>query len=385
MGYPPPVATGTAKYPDATDTEEKTFIDFTITPYPITPFPTLTLRPGPSPTFLPLLEPAKDSSGSIYFMAQGNKEEAFKPYSVTVNSFGQKTSEAFRVSSDDIPSGTIIFPSPDGSRLAILGPWGEFSIFNTVLADYEPNVNPLGYGTNFYNWFADSTRILSGSGSLFLSDPSTEEIIRLVVSGYGSVISAAASPDGQYVVYSYSTHVLYPYGTYIINTNGQNQHLLTDKLESPYFAWSPDGKLIVSYDLQVINADGSNLRKLAPGISIPHCYPSRPIWSPDSSTIAIVTALSDCGEFSWEWSTKLFEKTYIVLIDVETGKARPLLPDGSTGNIDPAWSPDGSQLAFVSIRSGTPEVWVINADGSGLRQMTEGHQMVRFPVWRKRN
>lgn len=275
--YPPPGATSTDKHTEPTDTQEKIFVGSTITPYPITPYPTLTLQPGPSPTLIPLLEPANDSSGSIYFIVQENKEESFQPYSISVNSFGQKTSETFRVSSEDIPSGTIIFPSPDGSRLAILGPWGELKIFNTDLGKYEEESFSLGPEGYLLNWFPDNRHILWESIALMLSDPLTGENIHLVSPGYGSVISAAASPDGQYVVYSYSTDVLYPHGTYIVNSNGQDARLLTDKLESPYFAWSPDGKLIVSYDLQVVNADGSNLRELAPGISIPHCYPSRPI------------------------------------------------------------------------------------------------------------
>src|SRR4029453_16142175 len=34
------------------------------------------------------------------------------------------------------------------------------------------------------------------------------------------------------------------------------------------------------------------------------------------------------------------------------------------------FSPDGSRIAFASLRSGTPEIWLAGSDGSGLRQLT---------------
>jgi Tol biopolymer transport system component len=38
-------------------------------------------------------------------------------------------------------------------------------------------------------------------------------------------------------------------------------------------------------------------------------------------------------------------------------------------NVSPAWSPDGSQIAFLTDRTGRWEIWVMNLDGSSQRPM----------------
>ena len=48
---------------------------------------------------------------------------------------------------------------------------------------------------------------------------------------------------------------------------------------------------------------------------------------------------------------------------------------------DPAWSPDGRKIAFTTKREGNFEIYVMNADGSGQRNLTRNSAPDRFPVW----
>jgi Tol biopolymer transport system component len=51
------------------------------------------------------------------------------------------------------------------------------------------------------------------------------------------------------------------------------------------------------------------------------------------------------------------------------------------GAYAPAWSPDGSQLLFVSHRSGDEELYVANADGTGVRRLTRSPGPDLSPAW----
>jgi hypothetical protein len=358
----------------------------TITPVPITPYPTLTLNPGPSPTLISIKEPAKDARGIIFFVAKEAQAASSAIYSMGMDETGKKTGTVRKLSENEFPEGDIVFPSSDGKYMAIVGAWGIFSIVNTETGMLEKAALTSISDGIFFNWFPDNHRILygDGMGPLVLRDPFSGEYSLLAVPGYGNTWAAAASPDGQYVVYRYNTDVIYPKGLWIINTNGQDAHLLVKDINPQFLSWSPDGKQIAFYEYgwQIVNADGSNLREVAPGVVIPHCHSNPPLWSPDSRSLAVVTSQSGEG-LCQEWSNDIFIDTNIVLIDVDSGKARPLLANGSTGNIDPAWSPDGSQIVFVSNRGGAPAVWAVNVDGENLRQLTEDYAMVRFPMWRR--
>jgi Tol biopolymer transport system component len=49
--------------------------------------------------------------------------------------------------------------------------------------------------------------------------------------------------------------------------------------------------------------------------------------------------------------------------------------------IEPSWSPDGTRIAFASGRSGSSDIYVMNADGTGTKRLTSGEQNDTHPTW----
>jgi Tol biopolymer transport system component len=47
----------------------------------------------------------------------------------------------------------------------------------------------------------------------------------------------------------------------------------------------------------------------------------------------------------------------------------------------PAWSPDGGQIAFHSDRNGNFDIYIMNADGSDIQQVTSSNAMDGYPTW----
>lgn len=234
---------------------------------------------------------------------------------------------------------------------------------------------------NFLGWFPDSKQYLvSGTNGLWLIEPSKKEtMLALKGNNIGHFSGAAASPDGKLIIYSFVPQAPAKPEIWKVNDKGGEGEKILEMQDIPFnFAWSPDGKRIAFRSgaaYWVMNADGTGLKMLVEMVNRADSLP--PVWSPNSKYLLVDTF----GRTSVGGS--VFDGSNIFIINTENGEKRTLFIDGSDGNLDPAWSPDGRYITFVSNRSGKSELWIIQEDGSNASQITGMGKYLRDPFWVK--
>jgi dipeptidyl aminopeptidase/acylaminoacyl peptidase len=95
-------------------------------------------------------------------------------------------------------------------------------------------------------------------------------------------------------------------------------------------------------------------------------------WSPDGTRLAI--------DAESPLASDLF-RSEIWVMDLEAGTCTQIT-SGLDDGFSPAWSPDGSRIAFVSTRDGNPEIYVMNVDGADQRRLTTHRGTDGQPAWR---
>jgi len=114
-------------------------------------------------------------------------------------------------------------------------------------------------------------------------------------------------------------------------------------------------------DLYVVDRNGKNLRRLTND----RHGDLQPQWSPDGSTIAFA---SDRGPQTTFDELK-FSRWQVSLYDVESGRVS-VVPNQSGQNLNPMWAPDGRSIAFVSDRTGIPNIFIYDLEKKDHFQIT---------------
>jgi Tol biopolymer transport system component len=230
----------------------------------------------------------------------------------------------------------------------------------------------------------------NGRQILFEGGPSLSGVYVVNADGSGqrrlarSGGAPAWSPDGRTIAFFSDSKI------YLMNADGSEHRQLTRKLwvwggAGRALAWSPDGRKLAffgkggpcpfCFNLWLVNSDGSGLRKLtgelwAAGSGGEGGPTFDPAWSPDGQMIAFVGFAG--------LTAGLGKAIYVVKAD--GSRLRNLTPKPVGSYADPAWSPDGRKLAFVN-RDGNSEVYVMNANGRGQRNLTRDPAYDADPAW----
>ncbi len=148
------------------------------------------------------------------------------------------------------------------------------------------------------------------------------------------------------------------------------------------FASDRDWGTVPSTQIYVVNADGSGLTKLT---NFPW-WAVQPTWSPDGTKIAF-TGVRPEADFKHGNHGHLVPKRHghdIYVMNADGSHILNLTHDGKTGDQTPAWSPDGTAIAFLrgcGVTCDTAHIAVMNADGTGLTEITSGPNFDYRPTW----
>lgn len=180
----------------------------------------------------------------------------------------------------------------------------------------------------------------------------------------------AFSPDGRSI--AFTSNRTGTWDIYLMDAEGKNTRQVTDSPgQEMHPTFSPDGTRLAycalsgrgdQWELWTINLTTSERRMVGHGLF--------PAWSPDKTVDRIAF------QRPRQRGSRLFSVWTMDLVQGEPRRLTEIAVSANAAAVCPAWSPDGSRLAFTTIvpdgEHTRQDVWLVDADGTGRRRLTDG-------------
>ena len=228
---------------------------------------------------------------------------------------------------------------------------------------------------------------------LYLKSSPTSTAVQKLTTHGAMDINPAISPDGTKI--AFASNRSGNYDIFIMSlAGGTAKQQVTDTTATDYAPhWSPDGKLIAYTRKSEIDDEPFIwFKNLETNANIQVGPGMRPKFSPDGSKVLFQRASQQGGKWFGLWT-----------MDLNGGSRTQLVASDEWGAIDANWSPDGRKIVFVSSKgnpgrfvseigsqrspsnAGGNNLWVINADGTNMTQLTTHPKDDIEPHWSSEN
>jgi Tol biopolymer transport system component len=276
----------------------------------------------------------------------------------------------------DVERGGIFLVRPDGSGLR------QLTSFQTLNYDYQ--AHGLNLPDDHPAFSPDGKKLVFTSNR---DDHANWEIYTMDITG-GNVrrltnnaaldTEPVFSPDGTKIAFASDRAGQLDIWVMNASDGGNLQRLTTNSLEDIEPAWSPDGTKIAfarvqseqEKDVFVMDANGANPRQLTSSPGEDH----DPTFSPDGTQLVITSERAGTAPFGDVFKIRLSDGAS--LGNLTTGL--------NHGGGDPAWSPDGAQVAFFRSPNSvlvSTELFVMSASGANYRHIEDQGLVNVHPNW----